>query len=51
MATKTWTAKVKLSNGAIQEITVQADTYFNAKAMVEAQYGKRNIFSGPTELR
>jgi hypothetical protein len=25
---------------------VQADTYFNAKAMVEEQYGKRNIFSG-----
>jgi len=33
------------------EITIQADSYFKAKEMIEAQYGKGCIFSGPTESR
>lgn len=49
--TKTWKAKIRLGKGGIQEITVQADSYFNAKAMIEAQYGKGSIFFGPTEVR
>jgi hypothetical protein len=48
--TSTYKAKVKLSNGSIQEVTVQADSYFNAKAMIEAQYGRGRIFSGPTKV-
>jgi hypothetical protein len=51
MATKTWTAKIKLKNGAIQEVTVQADSFFNAKAILESQYGKGSIWSGPLEAR
>lgn len=47
MATKIWKAKIKLKSG-IQEITVQADSYFKAKDMIEAQYGKGCIFSGPS---
>lgn len=45
--TQTFTAKIRLPNGALQDVTVQADTIFNAKAMLEAQYGKGSIFMGP----
>lgn len=50
MAVKTYKAKIKLKSG-LQEITVQADNIFKAKEMIEAQYGKGIIFSGPTESR
>ena len=50
MAAKTFTAKIQLKSG-IQEVTVQADNYFIAKEMLEAQYGKGSIFSGLTEGR
>ena len=46
MRTK-WKARVKLPNGASQEVVVEADSYFNAKAMIEAQYGKGCITIGP----
>jgi hypothetical protein len=49
VATKTFKAKIKLTNGSVQEVKVQADSFFNAKAMLEAQYGKGSIFIGPTE--
>jgi hypothetical protein len=51
MRAVTFKATIRLKNGAVQEITVQADTYFNAKAMIEAQYGKGSIFIGPIEVR
>jgi hypothetical protein len=51
MSTKTYEARVKLQNGSVQKVTVQADSPFNAKAMLEAQYGKGSIFSFPTEVR
>jgi hypothetical protein len=51
MATKTWKAKIKLKSGSIQEVVVQADSYFNAKEMLGTQYGKGSIFSGPSEVR
>ena len=50
MTTKTYKAKIKLKTG-YQEVTVQADNSFNAKAMLEAQYGKGCIFTGPSEVR
>lgn len=40
----TFTATVKLSNGATQKVTVRADSPFNAQAMLEAQYGKGNVW-------
>jgi hypothetical protein len=39
--------KIKLSNGGIQNVVVQAQNSSNAKALVEAQYGKGCIISGP----
>ena len=51
MSLKKYKAKVKLANNSVQEIVVQADTYFNAKAMIESQYGKGKIFSGPVETK
>lgn len=47
MATKKWSAKIKLKNGAMQEVFVQADSFSNAKQLFEAQYGKGCIFVGP----
>jgi hypothetical protein len=51
MRAVTFKATIKLKNGAYQEITVQADTYFNAKVMIEALYGNGSIFIGPIEVR
>jgi len=36
-------ARVRLPNGAVQKIEVQAQNAGNARAMVEAQYGKENV--------
>jgi hypothetical protein len=43
MQQRIWKAKVKLSNGSWQEVTVRADTMMNARAMLESQYGKGSI--------
>jgi len=45
MAKQTYKARVRLPNGQSQEVTVQADSQSNAKAMLEAQYGKQNILT------
>ena len=50
MAMHTYKARVKLSNGMIQEIRVQAENSNNARAMIEAQYGKGSINSGPFKV-
>ena len=48
MALKTYEATVRFpSTGTSQKVTVQADNLNNAKAMIEAQYGKGNITFGP----
>ena len=44
---RTWSAKVRLSNGGFQEVYVQADNYFNAVAMIESQYGRGSTVFGP----
>ena len=36
-------ARVRLPNGAVQKIEVQAQSAANARAMMEAQYGKENV--------
>lgn len=43
--TKAYKARVKLPNGNTQIVEVDADSSFNAKAMLEAQYGKSNVLS------
>jgi hypothetical protein len=50
MAIKTWKITIKLKSGT-QQTTIQADTALKAKEMVEAQYGKGCILSGPTPVR
>ena len=42
-----WKSVVKLSNGFHQEVRIQADSQSNAKAILEAQYGRNSILSGP----
>jgi hypothetical protein len=51
MAAKPYKAKIKLKGGGMQEVTVQADDVFKAKALLEMQYGKGCIWSGPTLVR
>jgi hypothetical protein len=51
MATKTFKAKIKLKTGFLQDVTVQADNFMNAKAMLESQYGVGSVIWGPVESR
>ncbi|MDQ7081380.1 MAG: hypothetical protein Q9M41_12010 [Paracoccaceae bacterium] len=45
--TRKWKARIRVSNGAVQEIYVEADNHANARAMIETQYGAGCILSGP----
>jgi hypothetical protein len=49
MSLKTWKANIKLKSG-IQEVRIQADNFNNAKAMLEATYGKGSISFGPIQI-
>jgi hypothetical protein len=40
---QTFIARVRLPNGSVQKIEVKADHAGNARALVEAQYGKENV--------
>lgn len=44
-------ADVKLPNGSTQQIVIDANSPANAKAMLEAQYGKGSVRTGPVEVR
>ena len=48
--TKTYAANVRLPSGFYQRVTVQADDPFNAKAMLEAQYGKGSFLGYPQQV-
>ena len=37
---KTYETDVRLSNGSVQRVRIQADRSDNVRAMLEAQYGK-----------
>ena len=50
MAAKNYKARIKLSTGAVQEVMVQAESPWNARAMLEAQYGKAFVISFPCEV-
>lgn len=50
MATKTYKAKIKLTNGNSQDITIEADSPQNAKAMIESQFGQGSIIAGPIQV-
>lgn len=42
-----WTAKVKLSNSRLEDVSVQAADPVNAKALQERLYGRGTIVYGP----
>jgi hypothetical protein len=50
MAALTWYATIRLANGNQQRVTVLADNYFNARMMIEAQFGRGSIIFGPHRL-
>jgi hypothetical protein len=50
MAAVTWYAIIRLANRNQQKVTVRADNQINARLMIEAQYGKGSIISGPNRL-
>jgi len=39
----TWVGRVRLLNGAVQKVTVEADNSNAARMMLEAQYGQGNV--------
>ena len=47
MMQSTYEATVWLPTGYHEKVTVQATTGSNAKAMLEAQYGKGSVLVGP----
>jgi hypothetical protein len=50
MAALTWYAIIRLANGNQQRVTVPADNQINARLMIEAQYGRGSIVSGPNRV-
>jgi hypothetical protein len=47
----TWVAVIRLvKTGARQRVTIEADSYWNARQMLESLYGRRAIVSGPTRV-
>ena len=46
MSATTWKATIRLPNGNQQEVRVMADSQQNARAMLEAQYGRGSILFG-----
>jgi hypothetical protein len=45
MASKQYKVVVRLSNGNTQTVSIVAESYPNAKAMAEAQFGVGNVVS------
>lgn len=43
MTTFSYSANIRLPNGSVQKVEVQADNSDKARAMLEAQYGKGNV--------
>jgi hypothetical protein len=54
MSIKLYKARVRIKTGqssVTQEVRVQADSSFIAKAMLQAQYGRDCIVAAPIEVR
>lgn len=49
-AIQTYRARVKLTNGVVEEVVVQASSLFNARAIFEALYGHGSITYGPVSV-
>jgi hypothetical protein len=46
----TWYAIIRLADGNQQRVEVRADRWHNARLMIEAQFGRNSIISGPHRL-
>ena len=46
---RTYEATIRLQGRGTEKVTVQASDLSKAKALIEAQYGKGCIASGPTQ--
>lgn len=47
----TWWTVIRLSGtGAQQRVTVKADSYWNARQMLEAMYGRSSLLFGPNRV-
>jgi hypothetical protein len=44
-----FSALIKLKNGNQQRVEIVANTWLNARMMIESQYGKGVIISGPDQ--
>ncbi len=47
---KTFKARVKMPDGSVVDVQIQANDYFSAKKLLESQYGAANIYSPPNEV-
>ncbi len=50
MASLMWKLKIRIGT-VYEEVTVSAATSYNARTLVEAQFGKGCIIVGPTPVR
>jgi hypothetical protein len=50
MAGVTWYAIIRLANGNQQRVEVRADNQSNARLMIQAQFGRGSIISGPDRV-
>jgi hypothetical protein len=41
----TYQATIRLPSGSVQKVTIQADTSWKAKEMLELQYGKGSVLA------
>jgi hypothetical protein len=46
----TWYAIIRLADGNQQRVEVHADRWHSARLMIEAQFGRNSIISGPHRL-
>ncbi len=50
MAAKTFKARIRLKNGRVMELTLQAASEFQAQHMLEMLYGHGNVVFGPVPV-
>lgn len=50
MAGVTWEATIRLQNGDQVRVQTQAPTQFDAKKMIELQYGNGSVIFGPVRV-
>lgn len=47
---KTWESTIKI-NGYCMKVTVNAETWFAARDLLEAMYGKENVWTAPVSIQ